>query len=92
MLAAAALAAGCAAEQPAPAVTEVRVPLYAMNEDRNVGTHLDGAGEVFTPANVRSIRPGFGLAPRHMDGVLGHRATQAIPRGTPLHWTLVSES
>ncbi len=42
------------------------------------------AGEAFTPANVRSIRPGFGLAPKRLPEVLGRRATRAIARGTPL--------
>ncbi len=42
------------------------------------------AGEPFTPANVRSIRPGFGLPPKRLPGVLGHRATKAIARGTAL--------
>jgi len=48
------------------------------------------AGEVFTKDNVRSIRPGHGLAPKHVDDVLGRRAGQDIERGTPLSWTLVS--
>lgn len=47
------------------------------------------AGEEFTPGNVRSIRPADGLAPKHIDDVLGHRASRAIPRGTPLSWELV---
>jgi N-acetylneuraminate synthase len=47
------------------------------------------AGELLTEANVRAIRPGDGLAPRHLDDVLGHRATQAIERGTPLAWNLL---
>jgi N-acetylneuraminate synthase len=42
------------------------------------------AGEVFTEANVRSIRPGFGLPPKMLPDVLGKRASSAIPRGTPL--------
>jgi N-acetylneuraminate synthase len=42
------------------------------------------AGEAFTPANVRSIRPGFGLAPKRLPEVLGRRSTRAIARGTPL--------
>lgn len=44
------------------------------------------AGEVFTAQNVRSIRPGHGLHTRHLDAVLGRRASQAIERGTPLRW------
>jgi pseudaminic acid synthase len=47
------------------------------------------AGEAFTPANVRSIRPADGLHPRHLNEVLGRRATRDIERGTPLDWSLV---
>ena len=47
------------------------------------------AGEVFTEANVRSIRPGHGLAPKHLPEVLGRRATHDIERGTPLSWKMV---
>jgi pseudaminic acid synthase len=45
-----------------------------------------GAGEPLTRANVRSIRPGFGLAPKHLPAVLGRRAARALARGTPLTW------
>ena len=47
------------------------------------------AGDVFTPANVRSIRPADGLHPRHLDEVLGKHATRDIEKGTPLDWSLV---
>jgi N-acetylneuraminate synthase len=46
-------------------------------------------GEAFTMKNVRSIRPADGLHPRHMDEVVGRRATCDIERGTPLRWTMV---
>lgn len=46
-------------------------------------------GEAFTPANVRSIRPGHGLAPKHMPEIVGRVASQPIARGTPIDWTLV---
>ena len=48
------------------------------------------AGEVFTEENVRSIRPGHGLHPRHLKDVLGQRAVQDIKRGTPLTRNLIS--
>lgn len=51
------VATGCASEKPVPTVTEVRAPLFAMAEDRNVGTHLDGAGEIFTPATPDAPTP-----------------------------------
>ncbi|MGE0441740.1 MAG: pseudaminic acid synthase [Gemmatimonadales bacterium] len=47
------------------------------------------AGEPLTRANVRSIRPGFGLAPRFADQVWGRRASRAVERGTPVSWDLV---
>ena len=46
-------------------------------------------GETFTRANLRSIRPGYGLPPKHLDEVLGARASRAIARGTPLAADLV---
>ena len=47
------------------------------------------AGEPFSAANLRAIRPGLGLAPKHAETVLGRRARQTIKRGTPLDWSLV---
>ena len=47
------------------------------------------AGEAFTEENVRSIRPGQGLHPRHFKDVLGRRAAKNIKRGTPLSWNLL---
>jgi pseudaminic acid synthase len=46
-------------------------------------------GEVFTDLNVRSIRPGNGLHPRHLTDVLGRSAARGIKRGTPLSWEFV---
>jgi len=42
------------------------------------------AGERFTPENIRSIRPGYGLAPKYLPEILGKTARRAIARGTPL--------
>jgi N-acetylneuraminate synthase len=47
------------------------------------------SGERFTSRNVRCIRPGYGLHPRHLDEVLERVATNPIVRGTPLTWDLV---
>ena len=46
-------------------------------------------GEVFTEANVRSIRPGYGLPPKFLESVMGRKAACAISRGTPLSWSLI---
>lgn len=44
------------------------------------------AGDLFTEQNVRSIRPGHGLAPKHLPEVLGRTAAQDLERGMPLSW------
>lgn len=45
-------------------------------------------GEKLTQENVRSIRPGYGMAPKHYDDVLGKCANRDIKRGTPLQYDL----
>lgn len=47
------------------------------------------AGEPLTRANIRSIRPGNGLAPVHLDDVLGRAASRDLARGEPLVWDMV---
>ena len=44
------------------------------------------AGESLSEANIRSIRPGYGLAPKYFKEILGRRAAFDLPRGTPLEW------
>lgn len=45
--------------------------------------------EMFTDENVRSIRPAYGLHPRHLPDVIGRFASRNIKRGTPLSWDMV---
>ncbi len=56
----------------------------------NKGVERVKAGEVFTEENVRSIRPGHGMHPRHLKEVLGRRAARDIKRGTPLSRELIA--
>ncbi|GAA3996883.1 pseudaminic acid synthase [Hymenobacter fastidiosus] len=44
------------------------------------------AGERLTAENIRVIRPGHGLAPHHLEEVLGRPVRQALRRGTALTW------
>ena len=46
-------------------------------------------GEEFSEQNVRSIRPGYGLHPKHLKEILGKQAKVDIKRGTPLSWELI---
>jgi len=47
------------------------------------------AGEALTRDNVRAIRPGLGLPPKHLDEVLGRRVRRDVKRGTALAWDLL---
>ncbi len=49
-------------------------------------------GEAFTADNLRSIRPGYGLAPKHLPEIIGRRAARAIDRGTAFDWSMVAEA
>jgi len=48
------------------------------------------AGTVLTGDYVRSIRPGHGLAPKHLGHVLGRRTARALTRGTALDWSMLA--
>ena len=73
------IAYGCtAAERPS---LQFRRSIYVVKDI--------AAGEVLTRENIRCIRPGLGLAPKHFDLVLGRPARKAAVRGTPLSWDLV---
>lgn len=44
------------------------------------------AGELFDAKNIQVIRPGFGLAPKFLDIVIGKHANKDISRGTAISW------
>ncbi len=48
------------------------------------------AGQFLTKNNIRSIRPGHGMAPKRLPEVLGRKAACNIKKGTPLDWKLVN--
>ncbi|WP_054941667.1 pseudaminic acid synthase [Paenibacillus ihuae] len=47
------------------------------------------AGEVLTTANLRVIRPGFGLDPKYYDLLIGKQMKRDLKAGTPLSWELL---
>jgi pseudaminic acid synthase len=47
------------------------------------------AGSIITELDIRRIRPGMGLAPKHFDTLLGKRVLRDVVRGTPVSWELV---
>lgn len=48
------------------------------------------SGDEFTAQNVRSIRPGFGLAPKNLKAIIGKKAKSNILRGTAMNWDFIS--
>lgn len=46
------------------------------------------AGAVVGPEDIRRIRPGMGLAPKHFDALIGKRLKTAVVRGSPTSWDL----
>jgi N-acetylneuraminate synthase len=61
---------------------QFRRSLYLMADVR--------AGQPLARADLRSIRPGLGLAPEHMAEVVGRRAARDLRRGEPLAWDMLS--
>ena len=47
------------------------------------------AGDVLTEKNLRRIRPGHGLSPKHYDALLGQKVRCDVKRGTPMSWELL---
>lgn len=47
------------------------------------------AGAAITASDVRSIRPGLGLAPQHRDTVIGRVAARDLKRGEPMSWDML---
>ncbi len=47
------------------------------------------AGDLLDSSNVKALRPGLGLAPKHMDEIAGLKVARDVKRGTPLDWSLL---
>ena len=48
------------------------------------------AGTELTSDNLRAIRPGMGLPPKHYDVLLGKKVAKNVKRGTPASWDLLA--
>ncbi|MBN7818880.1 pseudaminic acid synthase [Bowmanella yangjiangensis] len=47
------------------------------------------AGDILTEKNLRSVRPGLGLAPKYLPLLLGKVVKVDAPKGTPMSWELI---
>jgi pseudaminic acid synthase len=43
-------------------------------------------GECFSKENIRSIRPGYGIAPKYLNRLLGKTSARIIEKGEPIQW------
>lgn len=48
-------------------------------------------GDVLTKDNVRSIRPGFGMHPKHLSEIIGKQFSKNVERGTPLSFNEIEK-
>jgi len=48
------------------------------------------AGDLLSEDNVRTVRPGFGLACKHLNDVIGQKFLSDVELGTPLSWDLIT--
>jgi pseudaminic acid synthase len=46
-------------------------------------------GDLLTRENVRSIRPGYGLAPKHLGEIIGRAAARPLKRGTAVSLDMI---
>ena len=72
--------------QTAPTAEEI--PSLVFRRSLYVCSDL-GAGDELTRENLRAIRPGNGLSPKHLQVLLGKRVNRAVPRGTAMSWDLI---
>lgn len=47
------------------------------------------SGDIITSKNVRSVRPGFGLHPKHLTEIIGKKVNRNIEKGTPFSFEMI---
>lgn len=72
-------ALGSVRYEPTPKEAATRIFRRSLFAARDIAE-----GEVFTPENVRSVRPGHGMHTRNLPIILGTRAAATVPFGSPL--------
>ncbi|MEO4046304.1 pseudaminic acid synthase [Pseudomonas sp. CAU 1711] len=48
-------------------------------------------GAVIQASTIRSVRPGYGLAPKYLERVVGKRLLRDVTRNTPVSWDAIEE-
>ncbi|MCK5831384.1 MAG: pseudaminic acid synthase [Methylococcales bacterium] len=72
------------------AIGSVNYPLQKKPSQRALFACKDILkGSIFTTENTKSLRPGGGIEPKHLEKVIGATAKQFIEFGTPLQWDMI---
>ncbi len=48
-------------------------------------------GEVISEEHIKSIRPGYGIAPKHYHDIIGKKVSQKVSLGTAVSWNYIVE-
>jgi pseudaminic acid synthase len=48
-------------------------------------------GQKVMANDIRSVRPGFGLAPKHIDQLIGRTLKTAVKKNTPTDWSVFED-
>jgi len=76
--------------RPSLDIPDLAVP--SMSGRRSLYAVKDiNAGEIITVSNVRSIRPSFGLHPKHLPSILGRKAVRRIEAGERIDWESIEK-
>lgn len=74
------------------AIGKVNYPIVAKKDQRSLIAIKDiEIGEIFSHHNIKSLRPGGGIASKDIDSVLQRKASNIIRRGSLLSWEMVGE-
>jgi pseudaminic acid synthase len=74
------------------AIGKVNYPIVPKKDQRSLIAIKDiEIGEIFSIHNIKSLRPGGGIASKNIESVLQRKATATIERGTLLQWEMIGE-
>lgn len=68
--------------------TEAEKPSMKFRRSLYIAVDMK-AGDVLTPKNLRSVRPGMGLAPKYYERLLGRRVNRDLKKGNPVTWDII---
>ncbi|MDD2698283.1 MAG: pseudaminic acid synthase [Arcobacteraceae bacterium] len=74
------------------AIGKVNYPITPNKDQRSLIVIKDiQKGEIFSSSNIKSLRPGGGIASKDINSVLERKASHSLKRGTLLKWEMVGE-